>query len=124
MEAEVTAAAAETSNRRRLMFNGKSGLAMMPSCERRAGASATFCRFLGHIPVFGGHRACGSRLARAPALILMRAGEYRPVRRAATSLRTLTAVVLYAINDRQVELVLEADPWKSERRKNSRGYRR
>jgi hypothetical protein len=44
----------------------------------------------------------------------MQAGEYRLVRRAATSLRTLTAVVLYAINDRQVELVLEADPWKSE----------
>jgi hypothetical protein len=44
----------------------------------------------------------------------MRAGEYKLVRRAATSLRTLAAVVLYAFNHRQVELMLEADPSKSE----------
>ena len=35
----------DVSNWRRLMLNGKSGLAMMPSCERRAGAPATFADF-------------------------------------------------------------------------------
>ena len=76
MEAEVTAAAAETSNRRRLMFNGKSGLAMMPSCERRAGASAS-------LPCYRPHPLAGTTLPRigrlvraARALVLMRAGGW------------------------------------------------
>ena len=72
MQAEVTAAAAETSNRRRLMFNGKSGLAMMPSLQTKAWRNPLRFAVLSAIsPLPGDRRACGSRLVRAPALVLM-----------------------------------------------------
>ena len=51
MPVAVTVAAADVNNRRRLML--KSGLAMTPSCKRRAGATAKFADFVGHIPVSG-----------------------------------------------------------------------
>jgi hypothetical protein len=57
MQAEVTAAAAETSKRRRSIPNGKSRLAKMPSCERRAGAPATFADLSATSPFPGDHRA-------------------------------------------------------------------
>jgi hypothetical protein len=59
------------------MVNGKSGLAMVPSCERRAGAIRYVCRFIGHIPVSGKTtvlREAG--WSRAPALVLMPVEEY------------------------------------------------
>jgi hypothetical protein len=54
------------------MLNGKSGLAMMPFRERRAGASATFAVLSATSPFPGDHRACGSRLVKVPAFVLMR----------------------------------------------------
>jgi hypothetical protein len=53
------------------MLNGKSGLAMMPFRERRAGASATFAVLSATSPFPGDHRACGSRLVKVPAFVLM-----------------------------------------------------
>jgi hypothetical protein len=60
-------AAAVASKPRRLMLNGKSRLAIMPSCERRAGAPATFADLSATSPFPGDHRL-RSRLVKVPAL--------------------------------------------------------
>ena len=70
--AAVATAAPVASKRRRSMFNGKSRLAIMPSCEeRRAGASATFTDLSATSPFPGDHRAALSRLVKVPAFVLM-----------------------------------------------------
>jgi hypothetical protein len=67
MLAAVRAAAADVS-RQRSILNGNSCPAMMPSCKRRADASATFADFSATSPFPGNHRAAEAGWSRAPAL--------------------------------------------------------
>jgi hypothetical protein len=67
--AAVAAAAPVVSNRRRSMPNEKSGLAMEPSCETKGWRVRLIADFSATSPFPGDHRACGSRLVRAPALV-------------------------------------------------------
>ena len=90
MEAEVTAAA-ETSNRRRLMFNGKSVLAMIPSWNEGAWRYPLyFAEFSATSPFPGDHRACGSRLVESasPRLDAGRRMEQREKRSQVSSVST------------------------------------
>jgi hypothetical protein len=77
MRAEVIAAA-ETSNRRRSMANGKSGLAMTPSRETKDWRYRYVLPCIGHIPVSGRtavlRRPVGES---ARGLVLMWEIEYR-----------------------------------------------
>ena len=45
---------------------------MKPYCETKGWRTRYVCRFIGHIPFPGDHRACGSRLVKVSAFVLMR----------------------------------------------------
>jgi hypothetical protein len=71
MPVAVTVTAAAAINRRRLMLNGKPGLAIMPSCETEGLAHPLRLPISRPHPLAGDHRAASSRLVKVPAFVLM-----------------------------------------------------